>query len=313
MIERDGLLVLDKPAGPTSHDIVAAARRLLGQRRVGHTGTLDPFATGVLPLLLGRATRLSSYLTSGEKQYTGTIRLGLATDTFDSQGAVTARGDPGPVTEDDLRRAVARLTGRIRQTPPVYSARKVGGRTMHSLARAGIAPPAVPVWVEVHRLDIIRFESPDIEFLAETSAGTYVRSIAHDLGQALGCGGHLLSLRRTRAAGLEIGQAATLSDLEAASRSGTLDRLIHPMDRIDLGLPSARVTSRGREAMRSGRPLGPSDIASGWPGEPTGPGAGGPDEVRVVDAGGELLGIASIVPDPEGGPGGLQPRVVLVR
>ena len=209
----NAVLVLDKPAGLTSHDVVHRVRRITGERSVGHLGTLDPAATGVLPLLLGRFTRLAQFFQESTKVYEGEIRFGFATDTFDAQGepvGVLSHAEP---SLGEIQRHLAALTGRIRQTPPVYSAKKIAGVPAYKLARQDKVVEMRPVAVVVHRFEIPSVRADRARFVAEVSAGTYIRSLAHDLGQALGCGAHLSELRRCRAGEFDLSQAITLEAL----------------------------------------------------------------------------------------------------
>ncbi len=209
----NAVLVLDKPAAFTSHDIVNRVRRLTGERSVGHLGTLDPMATGVLPLLLGRFTRLAQCFNDSSKTYEGEIRFGFATDTYD------AEGDPaGPVSDrfptlGEIHTHLPALTGEILQLPPIYSAKKINGVAAYKLARKDKPVEMKPVQVQVHRFEIQSVWGDRARFFAKVSAGTYIRSLAHDLGQALGCGAHLSSLRRTQAGEFNISRAVTLDQL----------------------------------------------------------------------------------------------------
>jgi tRNA pseudouridine55 synthase len=206
----NGLLVIDKPGGMTSHDVVSRLRKIAGERSIGHLGTLDPMATGVLPLLLGRFTRLAQYFSSAEKGYTGTIRFGFATDTYDADGeAVGPRVDPS-LTLDGVREAAARFHGEISQTPPPFSAKKIGGTPAYKMAREGKPVELKPVVIQIKNLEICGLEGDEARFKMTVSSGGYVRSVAHELGQALGCGAHLSSLRRTRAGAFAIEDAHTL-------------------------------------------------------------------------------------------------------
>lgn len=301
----DVLLVVDKPAGPTSHDVVDEVRRLAGIRRVGHTGTLDPFATGVLPLCLGRATRLSRFLTSSRKVYEATMRLGITTDTYDATGRVVRHAETSGVEPAQVRDAARRFTGEIRQVPPPFSARKVGGRRLHERARAGEMVLLPPSPVTIHRLDIVEISGQFVRFLTETSAGTYVRSLAHDLGEDLGCGAHLTALRRIASGSITLEQSHSLESLRAASSSTGIAALGVPMESIDLGLPSVVVTPEGAAAMVSGRTLTPANLATPAPDRAVHTG-----HIRVLDAEGRLLGVA--LPDAAAeGAGCLRPDVVL--
>jgi tRNA pseudouridine55 synthase len=209
-----GILVIDKPRGLTSHDVVRRVRRLLGVRRVGHTGTLDPLATGVLPVAVGEGTRLVQFLLEGDKDYRATLQLGVSTDSQDAEGAVllvrpTAGIDPAAVC-----RAAESLTGPILQVPPMYSALKKDGVPLHRLARQGITVDRAARPITIHRLNILRIELPEIDFEVSCSKGTYVRTLAHDLGELLGCGGHLTALRRTRSGPFDENDCITLAALE---------------------------------------------------------------------------------------------------
>jgi tRNA pseudouridine55 synthase len=219
----DGLVVVDKPAGWTSHDVVARLRRLAGTRRVGHAGTLDPMATGVLLVGVGRATRLLGHLALTDKAYLATARLGAATTTDDAEGEVTWAAAPSAVDEAGLRAALAGLTGDIDQAPPQVSAVKVAGRRSYALARAGERVELAPRRVTVHRLELLALrrdpggEWLDVDLDVACSSGTYVRALARDLGERLGCGGHLTALRRTRVGGFGLDAARTLDELAADS------------------------------------------------------------------------------------------------
>jgi tRNA pseudouridine55 synthase len=194
-----GFLLVDKPSGPTSHDIVQTARRALHERRIGHTGTLDPAATGLLLLCIGRATRLQQFMLGWEKTYEGEIALGYATTTYDTEGEMVGAPQPvPPIGEDLLASLVGRFSGTIEQLPPSYSAKKLAGRKLYELARAGEEVPREPKTVTIFELQL-RVTAPDrLWFSVTCSSGTYVRSLAHDIGEILGCGGHLASLRRVR-------------------------------------------------------------------------------------------------------------------
>ncbi len=303
----DGVLVVDKPAGPTSHDIVLEVRRLLPRRtRVGHTGTLDPAATGVLPLCLGSATRLSRFLTATRKLYSGIIHLGVSTDTYDADGQITARRDAGGIDPAAIRSAAASLAQSVTQVPPVFSARKVSGEPMHRLARRGVSLSPDPATVTIHRLVILSVDMPEVAFEAETSPGTYIRSLAHDLGEALGCGAHLASLRRTASGRFTMQQAHTMDEIFAGARHRRLIELIVPAARLDLGMPTVVAGPTGVRAMRHGRGLGFADLTT-----PASEviGLGAASRVRILDDSGQLLGVAVL-----SGPGGadvLRPEVVL--
>jgi len=230
----NGILVIDKPTGITSHDVVQRVRRLTGERSVGHLGTLDPMATGVLPLLLGRFTRLAQFFGEADKEYEGTIRFGVATNTYDSEGKPLDSAKPAQFTGADLKDAVSRLVGEIQQLPPPFSAKKIAGVPAYKLARKGESPALKAVKVTVHEFHVRsiasevmsdnayyvkqRGEALELRFRARVSSGTYVRSLAHDLGQNLGCGAHLSSLRRTRSGEFTLDHAVGLNILEAKTQ-----------------------------------------------------------------------------------------------
>ena len=225
----NGVLIIDKPAGLTSHDVVSRVRRLLGERSVGHLGTLDPMATGVLPLVLGRLTRLAQFYTGAEKQYEGVIRLGFATDTYDADGDPTSEGQPIHVSREQVEAAAARFRGSIEQMPPPFSAKKIAGVPAYKLARKKKDVELKSVKVEVRELTVVNVDGERVCFRARVSAGTYVRSIAHELGAALGVGGHLESLRRTASGEFPVEDAHTLEKLESAAQAGEAESLlIHP-------------------------------------------------------------------------------------
>jgi len=213
----------------TSHDVVAKVRRATGERSTGHLGTLDPMATGVLPLLLGKYTRLAQFFGAAEKSYTGTIRFGFSTDTYDAEGDPTSPPRTVNFSLEDVRRAAAGFSGAMEQTPPVFSAKKVGGIASYKLARSGTAVPLKPIRIFIHDFRIDRYEAGSAEFAIRVSAGGYVRAVAHDLGQLLGCGAHLSSLRRTGAGPFTLDQALTLDAVADLARAGELEqRLPHP-------------------------------------------------------------------------------------
>jgi tRNA pseudouridine55 synthase len=225
----NAVLIIDKPAGLTSHDVVNRVRRILQERSVGHLGTLDPLATGVLPLVIGNLTRLAQFYTSSEKTYEGTIRFGFSTDTYDADGEPTSPARTVDLSLDQVRELAAQFRGRIEQLPPPFSAKKIQGVPAYKLARKHIEVDLKPVQVEIKDFEILRFEKDRASFRARVASGTYMRSVAHDLGQRMGCGAHLESLRRTAVVEFELGDAHTLDQLESAVKTGTLeDLLIHP-------------------------------------------------------------------------------------
>jgi tRNA pseudouridine55 synthase len=275
---RDGVAVVDKPAGWTSHDVVAKARGLLGTRRVGHAGTLDPEATGVLVLGVGRATRLLTFVSGLDKRYAGEVVLGTATATLDASGEVTGTWPMGDVGLPDMRRAAAGLTGAIEQVPPMVSAKRVAGRRLHELARAGVEVERRPVPVRVHLLTVGEPVEPGVFPIDVTcSAGTYIRSLAADIGTALGGGAHLRNLRRLAVGPFGADEAVRLEHLAP-------DRLLAPAEALR-GRPRVVVGEEVAAAVRHGRPLeaevlgvAPRIVRGGEP-------------CAVVDGGGRLLAV----------------------
>ncbi len=289
-----GVLVVDKPKGPTSHDVVDRVRQACGTRRVGHAGTLDPFATGVLPVCVGKATRLARFLAAGDKRYRAIVRLGFATDTDDLTGQPL--GPPAPVTADAsaVEAACRSLVGPQMQLPPAYSARRRDGRRLYELARAGVPVERQPTPVVVHALEVLALDASDVELDVHCSAGTYVRALARDLGHVLGTGAHLAALRRTLSGGFGLDGAVGWDELPsvAGERLVSLDELLPQ-------LPAVRVSEEGANAVRHGRDLGASLVESGFPV------ATPPERMRVLDGEGRLLALA--VPSGFGSVGGVLP------
>lgn len=288
-----GVVVIDKPAGPTSHDMVDRVRRTLGLRRVGHTGTLDPFATGVLPICVGKATRLARFLGAGEKTYRATVRLGFATSTDDLTGAPLGEPQPVSVDESTLRQALERLEGSYDQVSPAYSARRVGGRRLYELARRGEAGPRPARPVTIRRITLIRLAGAEVEIEVLCSPGTYVRALARDLGEALGTGAHLITLRRTRSGSFGLDQAVPGDDM-----SHVRERLV-PLNELLPELPAVHVGEEGRLRVQHGRDLDAKSIDAGFPEDQV-------EWMRVLDDSGALVALALWRP---GQSEGLAPRV----
>jgi tRNA pseudouridine55 synthase len=301
----NGVLVVDKPSGPTSHDVVDRVRAAFGTRRVGHTGTLDPFATGVLPVCVGKATRLVRFLASGSKTYRAAVRLGFATTTDDLTGEPLSEPRPVPADVEQLRGACGAFVGELTQRPPAYSAKHVGGRRLYELARAGRPVEAPVARVRVLSLELLSAKGEVLEIEVTCSTGTYIRAIARDLGEALGCGGHLTALRRTRSGELDLSQATPWDALDAQA-----ERRMMPMSRLLLSVPAVTVGPEGVAAVRHGRDLPRALVLDGFP-------EAQPQLIRILNSGGELLGLA--VPRGFGFVGStlpveptLHPEVVLV-
>jgi tRNA pseudouridine55 synthase len=246
----NGILNLYKPAGMTSHDVVAKVRRILREKRVGHAGTLDPAATGVLPLCVGQATRLVEYLSDANKIYCAEATLGVTTDTYDREGQVTSQQTVPDFTLAELDAAAESLRGAIMQLPPIFSAIKMGGQPLYKAARAGTADQIElkPRPVTIHRLDIHKWESPVAQLWVECSKGTYIRSLVHDLGQKLGCGAYMSDLVRVQSGPFHIRDAATLQDLEQQGAA-----LLQPLDIIIADWPAWVVDDQTAVYIRQGR------------------------------------------------------------
>lgn len=287
----DGLLIIDKPKGCTSHDIVLRVRRLLGTTRVGHGGTLDPDATGVLLVAIGQATRFFPFLSGHDKTYEGRIRLGFATDTYDAGGRPASeewtRDFPG---EAAVAAAMKSLEGEILQAPPPYSAKKIGGKPAYKLARAGEDFVLKPVRVGVRMFKLNTYEPPFLDFAAACSPGTYIRSLAHDLGLALGCGGHLHCLRRTSSGPYALDAAIPLSEVERAASAGQAGRLLIPLEHLLPGTPAVVLRPEAGPRVTNGSPLLPAHLAECPAG--TFVAQGKTPVFKVFDVRGKLLALA---------------------
>jgi tRNA pseudouridine55 synthase len=249
----NGLLVIDKPAGTTSHDVVGVLRRITGERSIGHLGTLDPMATGVLPLLLGKFTRLAQYFSSAEKSYTGTIRFGFATDTYDAEGQPVGPDSKPALTLDQVRAAASRFHGEIEQMPPPFSAKKIAGTPAYKLAREGKPVELKAAMVRINSFEIMTIEGAEACFTMTISAGGYVRAVAHQLGQEMGCGAHLSSLRRTQAGVFTLAEAHSLDELKPLA--GDIDALealcVHPRSLLP-EMPSVTGDAQALGRLRNG-------------------------------------------------------------
>ena len=304
----DSVLVIDKPEGLTSHDVVAAARRAVGATRVGHTGTLDPLATGVLPLVFGRATRLVRFLTASDKDYDATIRFGLTTATYDVRGVETSRSDRQP-SRDAVVGVLDELRGEYFQTPPPYSAKKIAGRRAYDLARRQEQVAPRPVRVSVTRADLLDFTGRQARVAITCSAGFYVRAFAQTLGELVGIGACLEALRRTRAGDFRVEAAVPIDVVHDATRFAAS---LIPLERLLPAFPVVCVTDRGRAYVSHGRELRPADYVGAAQASPMPPPPANPtmaaDWVRIVDASGALLAIGA----PGSAPGSLHPTVVVI-
>ncbi len=313
----NGVLVIDKPAGPTSHDVVAVVRRAIGSPKVGHTGTLDPLATGVLPLVIGRATRLASYMSGADKEYVARIRFGVATATYDAEGrhggaglSPSGEGHSAVAALDEaaVREALRAFEGTFLQTPPPFSAKKVGGTPAYKLARQDKPVEIKPVEVTVRELELRGYADGLADVRLVSSSGFYVRSLAHDLGQRLGCGAHLEGLRRTRAGEFTLDDAVDLEAVVVGGLPAASDRLV-AMGRLLTMMPAVVVNDLGARRASHGSALRPEDLAAAGR-----DGAGGGSQttssdrrLRLLDQAGALLGLVERRDD-----GLLHPLVVLV-
>jgi len=252
-ISVNGVLIIDKPRGMTSHDVVNCVRRILRQRSVGHLGTLDPSATGVLPIVVGHFTRLAQFYTDSDKKYEGVIRFGFATDTYDADGEATSASQNVILNEEDVRRLAAEFRGVLRQIPPPFSAKKIAGVPAYKLARRHREVKLEPVQVKVKALEILGVSGDCAEFRAHVGSGTYMRSIAHDMGQRLGCGAHLGRLRRTAVAEFTIEEAHTLGELETKVRQGRAEDIFFHPRKLLPQMPSVTATDENVALIRTGR------------------------------------------------------------
>jgi tRNA pseudouridine55 synthase len=299
----DGVLIVDKPAGKTSHDVVEAVRRLVGFRQIGHLGTLDPLATGVLVLVLGRATRLMRFYAARRKRYTCGIRFGFATDSYDADGEAMGPDTPPELDRGTLEKLAAELTGKILQMPPSFSAKKIHGRPAHELARKKKPVELKPVEVEVFEFQLKEIEGPLARFTVECGSGTYIRSLAHDLGKALGTGAHIAEIARTAVGEFTLDQASTLEELTEAAQSRRLVERIVPLDKLLPELPRATVLpiveKRVKHGAKFNLPIsqvqpGQQVVAQGAPSE-LNAGEWQPARLRVFNQQQRLIAIAEPV------------------
>jgi tRNA pseudouridine55 synthase len=278
----NGILVIDKPAGLTSHDVVSRVRRVLGQKSVGHIGTLDPLATGVLPLVVGNLTRLAQFYTTAEKQYEGVIRFGFSTDTYDAEGEPTSPDLTPQVTLEELQDLAGRFRGVLEQMPPPFSAKKIDGVPAYKLARKKQEVALKPVQVHIMEFEIESLEAGRARFRARVASGTYMRSVAHDLGQLVGCGAHLASLRRVAVSEFSVADAHSLEELEAAGDAAGREALfVHPR-RLLPQFPSVTATQDVAARIRNGRAVNLPELSRA-------------PMVKVFDGQSDLIAICSRV------------------
>jgi tRNA pseudouridine55 synthase len=305
----NGALIIDKPAGMTSHDVISRVRRAARTRRVGHAGTLDPFATGVLVVCLGRATRLMQFLVKLDKEYLATVRLGFATDTQDVTGKqITPFASSNELGLEDVRRVLDEFEGPQSQTPPMYSAKKIGGERLYRAARAGRVVEREPVAITVHSIDLVTEDGAafginddgarDFRVRVRCSSGTYIRTLAHDIGARLGVGAHLAALRRTAVGHFTLSRAVTLDEVERGGGEGHLKVLVSPSD-VLAHLPKVVLDEERKRLVMNGRAISLlSEEAAGL--------KGAPPDVRLCDESGKLVAVGEYDRDQ-----GIRPRVVL--
>jgi len=281
----DGVIVVNKEEGWTSHDVVSKARRIVGDRRVGHLGTLDPIATGVLPLVIGRATRLARFYTRSDKIYEARIRFGFSTDTYDRSGRPASAHTEPLLDSGELERMLNNFRGEIMQTPPPVSAKKVDGVRAYTLARKQMPVELAPAAVQIHELTLLEVQNAEAHIRARCSGGTYLRSIAHDLGQSMGCGAHLAELRRVASGEFTIEQAHTIADLQQLAQESRLGEALVPAARMLPDFPTVFVEPLTAGQIRQGRNFPASPFRAGQ----------GSRYVKAVSSEGELIAIGEAV------------------
>lgn len=282
----EGVLIANKETGWTSHDVVAKVRGLLGQPKIGHAGTLDPSATGVLPLLVGRATKIAEYLIDWDKEYHAVLRLGETTDTQDASGTVLSHADPSHVTPEMIHAAISRFRGDQKQLPPMYSAIKIGGKPLYKVAREGKTIERAERTIVIHHLEATAIQGRDVTLRVVCSKGTYIRTLCEDIGKALGVGGHLLALERRRVGPLAIEQALTIAEIAQCQSRGTIQEHLISLDQLLVQLPALVVTEEQAQHVLHGAPVSPMGIAR-LPSSPY------PVSVRLKNKAGHLLAIGT--------------------
>jgi tRNA pseudouridine55 synthase len=303
-----GLILVDKPGGATSHDIVARVRRILGQQRVGHFGTLDPLATGLLVVAVGSVTRLFPWVSRHSKLYSGEMRLGWATDTYDSEGSPASEKSTDFPDVGTLLEAMKSFVGRIEQVPPPYSAKKVEGKPLYKWARSKRPVRAKACRVHVHAFDLKGYAPPLVTFSVHCGAGTYVRSLVHDLGQALGCGAHLSGLRRLAVGKYGLDKAFPLSEIEALAQKGNWQKFLVPLEALLPECPKAVLSEEGCRRLQKGRPLPEEFVLKIIPGVPAAASAEEPPQTcRLFSPDGRFLALAEPLKDKKS----LLPLVIL--
>jgi tRNA pseudouridine55 synthase len=290
MSELSGVVVVDKPSGPTSFDVVRRVKGLFKTKRCGHTGTLDPTATGVLPICIGDATKVATFVSEGEKEYAATVRFGATTDTQDAAGRILETRELGDLTEDRVRKELEAFVGLIEQTPPMYSARKIDGKRLYEMAREGLEVERESRQIHIDEAKMTFFRPPDAGIFVRCSKGTYLRTLAHDLGQKLGCGAHLRELKRVRVGPFAIEDSVGLDTLMAASKEGgraALDKWLLPLSRALDDLAELQLDLAISRRVAHGHAPGPADLSRlRAPPFPRG------RKVRLVDPDSRVLAVA---------------------
>lgn len=287
MADLSGVVVVDKPSGPTSFDVVRRVKGLFKTRRCGHTGTLDPTATGVLPICIGDATKVASFVSEGEKEYDAVVRFGETTDTQDAAGRTLETRPLGDLSEERVRQELATFVGLIEQTPPMYSARKVDGKRLYEMAREGVEVEREARQVNIDEARLLFFRPPDAGIFVRCSKGTYLRTLAHDLGQRLGCGAHLRELKRVRVGPFSLEDSVGLDTLMAAAKDKTIEKYLLPLSRALDELAELRLDMTLARRVAHGHAPGPADL-SRLRAPPFSRGR----KVRLVDAEGRVIAVA---------------------
>lgn len=259
----NGIIIVDKPTDWTSHDVVGKLRGIFHERRIGHSGTLDPMATGVLPVFVGRATRGVEFCEADEKEYIAGLRLGVVTDTQDTTGTVLEER-PCTVSEEEVRAVLAQFTGEIQQMPPMYSAVKIGGKKLYELARKGVEVERKPRTITIYELELLPGDDGDYQLRVVCSKGTYIRTLCHDIGQTLGCGGTMSSLRRIRAGRFSESDAVSIEEIQAAAADGRLEEYLRPLDDLFANYPAYVVGPKQERLCRNGNTFKAADFPGGY-------------------------------------------------
>jgi tRNA pseudouridine55 synthase len=257
-----GLIVVNKPSGITSHDVIDSLRKILGTRKIGHAGTLDPQAEGVLLALVNKATKVAKFLTEYDKEYEAVIQLGITTDTYDGEGRITKKTEDLKISPDQIRQTILSFEGRIQQAPPIYSAIKHKGKKLYQYARANEKVERKKREVEISDIDCLNVDIPFVELKIRCSKGTYVRSLAHDIGEKLGCGAYLFSLRRTRVGPFKLEDALSLEKISDVQAEGNIDDVLVPIEKALAHLPAVVVKEEFAERIQHGIPLTASWVLS---------------------------------------------------